>query len=79
MFPQRKLSEELAQSAAAAALAASASSSVPQPASGPLLRPQAKRKLDHPTEGFGDAEEADHPESIRCRAELLNTSSSMLS
>ncbi len=57
MFPQRKLSEELAQSAAAAALAASASSSVPQPAIGPLLRPQAKRKLDHPTESFGDAEE----------------------
>ena len=69
MFPQRKLAQELAQSIAAAVEVASASSSVPEPGGKALLRPQAKRKLDHPTESFGDAEEADLPESIRCRAE----------
>ena len=64
MFPQRKLSEELAQSAAAAASASSAS------ASG-LLRPTAKRKLEPPAERVGDAEEAD-PDSIRSRVDAAN-------
>ena len=65
MFPQRKLAQELAQSIAAAVEVASASSAVPEPGGKALLRPQSKSKLDHPTESFGDAEEADLPESIR--------------